>query len=101
VSWGSLPFLDLDGQHWPLSFAADLLDVPEEDLRDLVRILGIEPSGTMRMSDFRRQGRQPRCYPADRLILVTERIRSLREELFSGTADRIAIPCDDGGEARA
>ena len=47
--WQSLPFVDLDGQNWPLSVAAKVLDVPEDDLRHLVRITGLEPAGVMRM----------------------------------------------------
>jgi hypothetical protein len=70
--WAGAPFVDLDGQHWPLSFAAKILDVPLKDLRKLVREKGIEPSGVIRMAEFRRQGRAPRAYEAVRLIEITE-----------------------------
>ena len=81
MSWGTLPFVDIDGKNWPVPFAAEMLGMPEQDLRDLIRIVGIEPSGVVRMSDFRRSGRQPRAYPASSLICVTEAVRSLRLEL--------------------
>ena len=81
TGWKSLSFVDIDGQAWPIPFAAEMLGMPEEDLRDLVRILGVQPSGVIRMSDFRRQGRQPRAYPAKTLIRISEAVRSLTEDL--------------------
>jgi hypothetical protein len=79
--WASLPFVDIDGKNWPLDFAAKMLDIPLKDLQDLVRISGLPPAGVIRMSDFSRKGRQPRAYPADKLILLTEEIRELRDRL--------------------
>ena len=81
MSWERLPFVDIDGKNWPVPFAAEMLGIPETDLRDLIRIIGIEPSGVIRMSDFRRSGRQPRAYPASSLIRVTEAVRSLSGDL--------------------
>ena len=70
--WSGKPFVDLDGQHWPLSFAAKILEIPLKDLQKLVKDTGLEPSGVIRMSEFRRQGRQPRAYEAVKLIEITE-----------------------------
>ena len=86
TGWQSLPFVDIDGQDWPVPFAAELLEIPEEDLRDLIRILRIEPSGVIRMSDFRRQGRQPRAYPAKKMIRISEAIATLAEELAENSS---------------
>jgi|SRR5712664_2687123 len=72
--WGSLPFVPLDGQNWPVSFAAKLLDIPERELSRRIKNEGIEPAGVIRMSGFRRSGRQPRAYPAAELIRIAETI---------------------------
>ena len=77
--WKGEDFVDIDGQNWPLDVAAKWLDFPESDLRDLVRILELESAGVIRMSSFSRQGRQPRAYPADKLVMIVEAIRDLRE----------------------
>jgi hypothetical protein len=63
-----------------------MLDLPEQDLRDLVRIIEsirgeTLASGTIRMNAFSRQGRQPRAYPAAKLIAICEDIRRLAEGL--------------------
>jgi hypothetical protein len=86
TGWHGAPFVPADGQHWPLSIAATMLDLPEQDLRDLVRIVEAVrgeslASGTIRMNAFSRQGRQPRAYPAVKLIAICEGIRSLAEGL--------------------
>jgi hypothetical protein len=78
---GKKNFVDLDGENWPLAQAAQLLEIPEKDLRDLVRIAGLEPSGVIRMSSYSRQGRQPRAYPADKLIMIGEFITDLKASL--------------------
>lgn len=83
--WRSLSFVDIDGQNWPLEFAAKMLDIPLEDLRDLVRIVHLEPAGVIRMAGFRRQGRQPRAYEARKLIEITEVIRELSDHLAAST----------------
>jgi hypothetical protein len=86
--WAGAPFVPLDGSSWTLDFAARMLDIPERDLRDLIRITALEPSGVMSMRPYRSQGRAPRAYPADRLIVLTEAIGKLREEMnFPGVAD--------------
>lgn len=72
LGWKSLPFVDLDGTSWPLPFAAGLLGVPLADLRKRVKEEGLEPSGVMRMRDYRSQGRQPRAYLATELIRIAE-----------------------------
>jgi hypothetical protein len=79
--WAGLPEVPLDGDHWPLKFAAQALGMPLEDLKDLVRIVGLEPTGTAKMADFRRSGRQPRVYPAAALIKLHEAVYCLTEEL--------------------
>jgi hypothetical protein len=70
--WGSLPFVDLDGQDWPLEFAARMLDVPLADLRKRVLAAGLQPSGVIRMRPYRSQGWQPRAYHATDLIELYE-----------------------------
>ena len=88
--WKGLPFAELDGQDWPVSFAAGLLGIGEQDLRDLIRIAGLQPSGVIRISDFRRSGRQPKAYPATGLIRLCEVARSLREEFSAEPGDNQA-----------
>lgn len=73
--WGGLPFVPLDGRNWPVSFAAKLLDVPERELLRRIELEGLEPAGVIRMSGFRRSGRQPRAYPASELVRIAEDIR--------------------------
>jgi len=72
VGWESLPPVDPDGQNWPLPFAAKILDVSERRLRKEVRDRGVEPSGVLKITDFRRSGRHPRAYPAAELIIIAE-----------------------------
>lgn len=79
--WTGIGFVNIDGMNWPLSVAAKLLDIPEKDLRDLVRITGLQPAGEIRMSAYSRQGRQPRAYPATKLIKLCEVIADLRNDL--------------------
>jgi hypothetical protein len=83
--WRGLPEQPLDGDHWPLDFAARTLGIPLEDLKDLIRITRVPPSGTAKLAGYRRQGRQPRVYPATALIRLLEVIGGLRDEL--GTQD--------------
>lgn len=77
---GKLP-VPVDGNTWPLDFAAKMLGVSEKDLRDLVRILRIEPEGTMKMASYRRSGRHPRVYKASVLMEVWETISSLADDI--------------------
>jgi hypothetical protein len=79
--WSGIPFVDVDGQNWPLEFAAKVLEIPLKDLTDLVRIVSLQPAGVIRMASYRRQGRQPRAFEASKLIHLTEGIRRLSEEL--------------------
>jgi hypothetical protein len=62
----------VDGLSWPLDFAAKTLGIPERDLRDLVRVVGLAPSGTMKMASFSRSGRNPRVYDSAKLIKLYE-----------------------------
>jgi hypothetical protein len=80
--WRSLPFVDLDGTSWPLPFAAQILEIPLRDLRKRVKEEGLEPSGVIRMREYRSQGRQPRAYPAAELIRIAEEME------FPGSPDR-------------
>jgi hypothetical protein len=79
--WESLPEAPLDGRNWTLDFAAKMLEIPEKDLRDLVRITELKPSGVLNMRTFRTSGRTPRAYPAEKLIMITEALSDLREDL--------------------
>jgi hypothetical protein len=81
TGWKGLPFVRLDGDNWTIPFAAKMLDMTEQDVRDIIRITGLEPSGTMRMASYARQGRQPRAYPAAKLIKIAEALKALREQL--------------------
>lgn len=79
--WEGLPAVAPDGQNWPLDIAASIIGVPEKDLRDLVRILGLPPVGTVRTSSYRRSGRNPRAYSGTKLVKICEAIRKLALEL--------------------
>lgn len=81
IGWKGGPFVELDGTNWSVGFAAGLLDIPEKDLRDLIRITGLQPVGVIRMSGYSRQGRQPRAYPAAKLIAISEAITALKDSL--------------------
>jgi hypothetical protein len=72
LGWRSLPFVTLDGQDWPLEFAARMLDIPLTDLRKRVKDSDLQPSGVIRMRGYSSQGRQPRAYPAVKLIELCE-----------------------------
>lgn len=78
LGWTGMSFVPLDGQNWPVSFAAKLLDIPERELRKQIKDEGIEPAGVIRMSGFRRSGRQPMAYPAAELIRIAEGITALQ-----------------------
>lgn len=77
---GKLP-VPVDGNTWPLDFAAKTMGVSEKDLRDLIRILEVEPEGTMKMASYRRSGRNPRAYNASLLVNMWQDIQDLRERL--------------------
>jgi len=79
--WAGLPKVSADGLNWPLDMAAKLLEIPEKDLRDLVRILGLPASGPMKTSPYRRSGRNPRVYSGSKLIKICEAMRKLALEL--------------------
>ena len=61
--------------------AARLLDIPERDLRDLIRITGLQPDGRLNMRTYSVQGSTSRVYPASKLILIADHIAGLRELL--------------------
>jgi hypothetical protein len=79
--WGHAPEVPVDGTNWPLPFAAKTLDIPERDLRDLIRVVGLEPAGTMKMASYRRSGRNPRVYEASKLIKLVSGVGSLAVDL--------------------
>jgi hypothetical protein len=79
--WAGAPEVPVDGKNWPLEFAAKTLSIPERDLRDLVRIMGLQPSGTMPMAQYRRSGRNPRVYDAAKLVRLYQLTRDLSAEL--------------------
>lgn len=87
--WRGADLVDNDGENWPLEFAARMMNMPEKDLRDLIRIVNtmhpgaLEPTGTIRMASFRRQGRHPRAYPGSKLIRLAEGLAELCESLSS------------------
>jgi hypothetical protein len=84
TGWAGYQFTDITGDDLPLDIAAQLLDIPERDLRELVRITGLQPSGVIRMSSFSRQGRQPRAYSREQLIAISEALIALKEALGTG-----------------
>ena len=79
--WSAAPFVELNGEYWTEEFAAKHLGVSEELFRLLLRELEVTPAGVMRMSEFRRQGRQPRAYDAKKLIMISEDLIALKERL--------------------
>lgn len=81
TGWEGLPPVEPDGSSWPLDLAAKVLDMPERDLRDLVRICGLPPTGTVKVADFRRSGRNPRAYDGAKLVKICEAVRKLALEL--------------------
>ncbi len=76
--WEGLPELPLDGQNWPLDFAAETLGIPLNHLRILVQVFDIQPAGTAKLASFSRQGRQKRVYSAQRLIELYDDIHAFR-----------------------
>jgi hypothetical protein len=85
TGWEGLPRVELDGDNWPLDVAATILDMTERDLRDLVRLSGLKPVGTMTMAQFRRSGRTPRVYDGSRLALLCDEMRQIREKMAQDT----------------
>jgi hypothetical protein len=83
TGWTGLPEVTADGTHWTLTVAAEVLGVEERDLRDLIRITGIQPTGTMKTADFRRSGRNPRTYSGTQLVRLYDGVRRLTETLSS------------------
>jgi hypothetical protein len=79
--WNGMKKVPVDGKNWPLGFAAKTLGISERDLRDLVRIVDLQPSGTMPMAEFRRSGRNPRVYDASKLVTLYQTVIGLSEEL--------------------
>jgi hypothetical protein len=77
---GKMP-VALDGNTWPLDFAAKIIGCSEKDLRDLVRMTGLQPAGTLKMADFRRSGRNPRAYDASKLVRMWQGIQDLADNL--------------------
>jgi hypothetical protein len=82
--WAGVRKVPVDGKNWPLEFAAKTLGIPERDLRDLVRITGLQPSGTMPMAQYRRSGRNPRVYDAAKLVRLYQLVGELSDTLAQG-----------------
>jgi hypothetical protein len=78
--WAGIECLEPDGANWTLDFAAKMLDTPERDLKDLIRITGLKPSGVLNMRGSG-SGRIPRAYPAEKLIRIIDAIEDLCEFL--------------------
>lgn len=79
--WTGVPAVELDGRNWTLGFASKHLDIPEELLRQAVKYTELEPAGTLNMRSFRSQGRTPRAYSAKKLIMISEALVTLKENL--------------------
>jgi hypothetical protein len=79
--WAGKPPVALDGNTWPVDFAAKMIGCSEKDLRDLIRITGLEPAGTLKMASYRRSGRNPRAYDASKLIKLWQGIQDLAKDL--------------------
>lgn len=86
TGWQGLPEVPLDGSTWPLDVAATILGLTEKDMRDLVRLTGLEPAGTMHLSQFRRSGRTPRVYDGSQLVFIHDELRKIREKVAQNTA---------------
>lgn len=79
--WEGKPAVPVNGENWPLSVAAKIIGCPEKDIRELVRILKVEPAGTLRMASYRRSGRNPRAYDGSKLVIMWDDIQKLAEKL--------------------
>lgn len=79
--WAGIEKVELDGRNWTIPFAGKYLDIPEELLRQVVKYTELQPSGTLNMRSFRSQGRTPRAYPAGKLIMISEALATLKENL--------------------
>lgn len=71
--WSSsgLPTVGDDETLWTVSDAAKLLGPPqlsEAQVRQLIRMIDIQPVGKRRVTPFGRSGRHARVYPAEALI---------------------------------
>jgi hypothetical protein len=77
--WKGIPPAEFDGKSWTIPFASKLLGVSSDALRVIVREIGLEPSGTLNLREYRSQGRAARAYPARRLIAIAEAVDSLRD----------------------
>lgn len=77
---GEMP-VPLDGNSWPVEFAAKMIGCSERDLRDMIRVFGIEPAGALKMSSYRRSGRHPRAYNASLLVEMWDDVQALGRKL--------------------
>ena len=83
--WSSdgLGIVGSDVRFWTLADAASILGPPSlttEQLRALVKILGIAPAGKRRTTGSGISGRHARVYSAKTLILVYEVINNAKSE---------------------
>ena len=81
--WASagLPSLGDDASYWTVAEAALMLVVPEDAVRNMIRVCGIAPAGKRR-SGPRSRGRYPLVYPAVRLIAAYDAVTGVAD---SGT----------------
>lgn len=81
AGWEGLPEVEMNGENWTLDVAAEVLGISERDLRDLVRIVGLKPAGTMNMAHFRRPGRHPRAYEGAKLAQIYDAVRQIARDV--------------------
>jgi hypothetical protein len=82
--WSSvgLPTVGDDPYLWTVADAAKLLGPPvlsERRVRDLIRLIGLEPVGKRRVSPLGQSGRHARVYECGRLIEAYDRLAGLTE----------------------
>jgi hypothetical protein len=79
--WAGAPKVEIDGQAWPLDFAAQHLDIPLPLLKEIVKWIELEPAGCINMRPFKTQGRIPRAYNASQLAAIYDKLRLLKEDM--------------------
>lgn len=67
-----------DGEAWPVKVAAEVLCIPEQELRALVRLAGLRPVGTLQLRQWG-QGRAAASYDAAQLVACHEALLQLRQ----------------------
>lgn len=77
--WKGIPPAEFDGKSWTIPFASKLLGISPDTLRAIIREIGLEPSGTLNLREYKSQGRAARAYPAGRLIAIAEAVETLKD----------------------